>query len=380
MQKLNSPRLLIRFFLLLILSASSAIAAEKSTSLQLTLPPAIYAVPGVEMNFYYDNIVLTETPEKYRFEIDCKIGTAEKARWTVTPTGFDCGKYPLSVKVTDANGKSLGTAKTVLHVAEEISGAHNDTFRLLIIGDSLTHGTVYSNEIARLLSNLGNPKWQLLGTHKPKSAAAGVAHEGYGGWTWQRFASHYEPNPDGTHRKRSSPFVYLGKDGKPGLDIKRYFKEECNGNAPDAVVIMLGINDCFSAKQDAVDEKIDGMFAQADILIKALQAAAPQAEVGICLTTPGNSRQEAFFANYKDRYSRWGWKKIQHRLVQRQIEKFAGREKENLFLVPTELNLDPVDGYPVNNGVHPNTVGYKQIGASIYSWLKYRLESEDKAP
>ncbi|QDU51599.1 hypothetical protein Pan110_39660 [Gimesia panareensis] len=374
MQKIDSPRLLIHLSLLLFLSTCPAVAAEKSESLQLTLPPAFYAVPGVEMSIYYDNIVLTETPEKYRFEVSCKIGTAEQNRWTVTPKDSDVGQHPLSVKVTDADGKILGTAKTTLHVAAANSGSERDTCRLLIIGDSLTHATTYSNEIARLLSTPGNPKWQMLGTHKPKSAAKGVAHEGYGGWTWQRFVSKYEPHPDGTYRKRSSPFVYLGKDGKPGLDFKRYFKEECNGNTPDVVIIMLGINDCFSAKQDAIDDKIDGMFTPADILIKALQAAAPQAEVGICLTTPGNSRQEAFYANYKDRYSRWGWKKIQHRLVQRQIEKFAGREKENLFIIPTELNLDIVDGYPVNNGVHPNKVGYQQIGASIYSWLKFRFE------
>ncbi|WP_298861769.1 SGNH/GDSL hydrolase family protein [uncultured Gimesia sp.] len=371
---MNSPRLLIRISFLLLLSALPAAAAEKAKSLQLTLPPTFYAVPGVEMNIYYDNIVLTETPEKYRFEVSCKIGKAEQDHWTITPTASDVGPHPLSVKVTDANGTILGTAKTILHVSAANSGSKRDTYRLLIIGDSLTHATTYSNKIAELLSTSGNPKWQMLGTHKPKSAAAGVAHEGYGGWTWQRFAAHYEPNPDGTYRKRSSPFVYLGKDGKPGLDFKRYFKEECNGNAPGVVIIKLGINDCFSAKQDAIDAKIDGMFSQADILIKALQAAAPQAEIGICLTTPGNSRQEAFFANYKDRYSRWGWKKIQHRLVQRQIEKFAGREKQNLFIVPTELNLDIVNGYPVNNGVHPNTVGYQQIGDSIYSWLKYRLE------
>jgi lysophospholipase L1-like esterase len=372
---MNSPRLLICFsLLLLLLSSFPATAAEKTESLELTLPPTFYAVPGVEMNIYYDNIVLTETPEKYRFEVSCNLGSAEQDHWTVTPKDSDVGQHPLSVKVTDANGKDLGTANTTLHVSAADSGSKRDTYRLLIIGDSLTNATIYSNEIARLLSTPGNPQWQMLGTHKPKSAAKGVAHEGYGGWTWQRFVSKYEPHPDGTNRKRSSPFVYLGKDGKPVLDFKRYFKEECNGNTPDAVIIMLGINDCFSAKQDAIDDKIDGMFTQADILIKALQTAAPQAEVGICLTTPGNSRQEAFYANYKDRYSRWGWKKIQHRLVQRQIEKFAGREKQNLFIVPTELNLDIVNGYPVNNGVHPNKAGYQQIGATIYSWLKFRLE------
>lgn len=374
MQKIKSPRILIQLILLLLLAVSPASAAEKTQSLQLTLPPMFYAVPGVEMSIYYDNIVLTETPEKYKFEVDCEIGTVDQNRWTVTPTDSNVGQYSLSVKVTDADGANLGAANTVLQVSKPDAGANRDTCRLLIIGDSLTNATTYSNEIARLLSTPGNPKWQMLGTHKPNSAAAGVAHEGYGGWTWQRFVSQYEPKPDGTNRKRSSPFVYLGKDGKPGLDLPRYFKEECNDQKPDYVIIMLGINDCFSAKQDAIDEKIDGMFTQADILIKALQAAAPQAEVGICLTTPGNSRQEAFYANYKDRYSRWGWKKIQHRLVQRQIEKFKGRENENLFIIPTELNLDIVDGYPVNNGVHPNKVGYQQIGASIYAWLKYRME------
>lgn len=374
MQKIKSTRLLIQLILLLLLAVSPASAAKKTQSLQLTLPPMFYAVPGVEMSIYFDNIVLTETPERYQFEVDCEIGTVDQNRWTVTPTDSNVGQYSLSVKVTDADGANLGTANTVLQVSKPDAGVSRDICRLLIIGDSLTNATTYSNEIARLLSTPGNPKWQMLGTHKPKSAAAGVAHEGYGGWTWQRFVSQYEPKPDGTNRKRSSPFVYLGKDGKPGLDLPRYFKEECNDQKPDYVIIMLGINDCFSAKQDAIDEKIDGMLTQADILIKALQTAAPQAEVGICLTTPGNSRQEAFYANYKDRYSRWGWKKIQHRLVQRQIEKFKGRENENLFIIPTELNLDIVDGYPVNNGVHPNKVGYQQIGASIYAWLKYRME------
>ena len=222
----------------------------------------------------------------------------------------------------------------------------------------------------------GNPKWTMLGTHKPSKAAEGVAHEGYGGWTWHRFASRYEPNPDGTYRKRSSPFVYLGADGKPGVDLKRYFDEECDGERPDFVTFLLGINDCFSAKPDdpeAIDARIDAMMVHADALVAAFREAAPKAQLGICLTTPPNSREEGFQANYKDRYHRWGWKRIQHRLVQREMSRFVNRESERLFVVPTQLNLDPVDGYPTNNGVHPNEFGYKQIGASIYAWLKARL-------
>ncbi len=95
-----------------------------------------------------------------------------------------------------------------------------------------------------------------------------------------------------------------------------------------------------------------------------------KAALAVGLTTPPNSREEGFEANYHGRYHRWGWKRIQHRLVQRMLERLGHREKENIYLVPTELNLDPVDGYPNNNGVHPNPVGYAQIGASFYAWLK----------
>jgi len=359
-----------------VLSAATCLAGNRAGPLQLTLPPEFYAVAGVETSIYYDNVVLTETPEAYRFEVTCDIGKAEQQRWTLTPKATDVGDHSLTVTVRDASEKELGRATTTLRVVSADAGAER-TIRLLIVGDSLTHATTYSNEVARLLAMPDNPSWKMLGTHKPSKAAEGVAHEGYGGWTWQRFLSQYEPNPDGTHRKRSSPFVYLGVDGKPALDLKRYFDEECDGQRPDFVTFLLGINDCFSANPDdpaAIDARIDAMMVHADALLAAFREAAPKAQLGICLTTPPNSREEGFQANYKGRYHRWGWKRIQHRLVQREIGRFVNRETEQFFLVPTQLNLDPVDGYPTNNGVHPNDFGYKQIGASIYAWLKARVE------
>jgi lysophospholipase L1-like esterase len=65
--------------------------------------------------------------------------------------------------------------------------------------------------------------------------------------------------------------------------------------------------------------------------------------------------------------------------VERLLSKFerklagSGDAADHFFVVPTHLNLDPVDGYPENNGVHPNGFGYRQVGASVYSWLKWRL-------
>ena len=144
------------------------------------------------------------------------------------------------------------------------------------------------------------------------------------------------------------------------------------------MIFNLGINDCFGANPNELaktDEHIDGVFKQAEILIKAFRDAAPKAELGICLTTPGNARDGAFVANYKNRYPRWGWKRIQHRLVQRQLKQFGERETDNLHLIPTELNLDIVNGYPSDNAVHPNEIGYQQIAATIHAWLMSRLTS-----
>ncbi|QDT05655.1 GDSL-like Lipase/Acylhydrolase [Rubripirellula lacrimiformis] len=361
--------------LLLFVCVSPVWAQSDQTELQLTLPPQVYAVAGLPTSIYFDNVVLTQSPQDYRFEVTCDVGSTEDRRWTVTPTNQDAGDHPLQVSVYTADDKLVESKSSVLGVTADRAHPTEPPMQLLIIGDSLTHATQYPNEIARLLTP--NHPWKMLGTHLTTSAKPGVAHEGFGGWTWSSFTSKYEPNPDGSVQKRSSPFVFLNDDSEPELDVDRYFAEDGHDQLPTHVVIMLGINDCFHAPSDndaAIDATIDRMFSHADRLLAAIQSAAPKADVGLCLTTPPNARQEAFQANYQDRYTRWGWKRIQHRLVQRQMQYVAAKSDSKIHIVPTQLNLDPVDGYPHNNGVHPNSTGYKQIGAAIHAWLCQQLE------
>jgi len=64
-----------------VLGTVSFAADEKDGgALRLTLPPVFYVAPGVEMSIYYDNIVLTETPEAYRFTFKCAVGKSEARR------------------------------------------------------------------------------------------------------------------------------------------------------------------------------------------------------------------------------------------------------------------------------------------------------------
>lgn len=361
--------------------AAAPVAAAAQDSLKLTLPPVCYAVVGLPMSIYYDNIVVTPEPEKLHFQVNCRLGQAGDRAWTVTPQAGQAGDHDWEVTVIDAQGRRLAAAQCKLHVAPATAGS-GGALRLLLVGDSLTHSPAYPNHIARLLAAPGNPAAKFLGTFRPVGVQPGVAHEGYGGWTWQRFASGYEPHPDGTYRKRSSPFVFLAGDGKPALDVGRYIQTACDGTPPDVVTFLLGTNDCFSAKADdpqSIDARVETMFKQADVLLAAFHQAAPRAELGVGLTVPGNSRESGFEANYHGKYHRWNWKQVQHELVRREIEHFGHRQDQHISLIPTELNLDPVDGFPVNNGCHPNEMGYKQIGTTIYAWIKARLQQREPA-
>ena len=363
-----NPRLMLICLLSLTIHASA--------SVRLTLPPQIYAVSGVEMNVHFANTILIEADQAgtVSFRCECPVGKSTTDRWTLNATDKQAGRHPFKLSVINQAGKTIGTAESELVVSSGNQG-QGRKIKLLIVGDSLTHATQYPNEIGRLLSEPGNPKWQMLGTHKISRARKGVVHEGYGGWTWVRFRTKFEPARPYPGKTNSSPFVTAGPDGKPKADVRRYLDQHCHGETPDFIIIMLGINDCFGAKPDStetIDVRVDLMFREAALLLKEFRRAAPKAEIGICLTTPGNSRDAAFVANYKTRYTRWGWRRIQHRLVERQIGHFAGKQK--IHLIPTNLNLDTTDGYPPNNGVHPNEIGYRQIGATIYSWIKSRLK------
>lgn len=359
----------------------AAISAD--VNLELVLPPYVYAAEGLETGIYHDNIVLTETPEEYVFSINCLLGVRDVRGWLVIPPAGSAGEYPLKITVADKNGAVIAGGETVLRVAPRDSGS-GETLRLLIVGDSLTAASVYSNRIAELLSSGGNPEWRMFGTSPVRNREENVHHEGYGGWTWERFLTRYQEEPGQRYNDRSSPFVFKGEEGSAGIDTARYVREVCGGQSPNLVTFLLGINDCFSADPDSIEEinrRVEGVLDKAEQLLGEFRKGMPDAALAVCLVPPPNAREEGFQASYAarygDRYKRWGWKRIQHRLARAMMERFDGRESEGIFVIPTNLYIDPFDGYPLNNGVHPNSFGYGQIGNSVYAWMKWWLKGSN---
>ena len=363
---------------------------------QFFLPEHIYAVPGIECNIYFSNILLAVNPANYVFDVSCKVGRNDVKRWRFTPTAADEGKtYPLTVKVYNQYGAPAAYGKTTIHVAPADAGK-GKPISILVVGDSLTNATVYPTRLHTLCKQPGNPKLTMIGSHcggGRTPVPGGVAHEGYGGWTWKAFLSRL---PDEAKLQKMTPvqknyatnkFLVL-KNGKPVFDLAAYLKKYNQGKAPDVITFQLGVNDVFSADETNLQQRIKTILADADKLIAAFRKVAPDALIGVGYVTPG-ANQDAFGTNYKCGQTAWGYRRNHFRLNQAMAKHFVKYKGTRLVMIPSNVGLDTENNFPVrkeavnsqnkttvirqSNGVHPAPAGYNQIGDTFYAWLKNQL-------
>lgn len=385
---------LARLFLIIgmisLVSVSSALEPKNKKKPQIVLPEVIYATPGIEMNVYFDNVFLMVNPANYVFEINCPKGMQQNERWTFTPKKTDVGDHAFELKVRDGSNKIIAKGKSVLRVSKPDAGA-NKKLSVLMIGDSLTHNSVISRHLLDLCKDGRNPKIKLIGSHHPGEAKTPEnVHEGYGGWTAGMFLKHYTGVYKGHYKKRGSPFVFKNpKDGKLELDFQRYCDQYNDGNPPDIVTIFLGWNNITNTNDKKIDRTLKSMFNNYDKLIKMIRKVGPNTKIGLMVLTPTAATQDASGNNYGNKYQMWSSKKNQFRLCEVMLQRFKGREKEGIYLIPTHINIDNVNNFSSksvavnarnpkkikrqNNACHPAPSGYMQIGDTLYCWLKSKI-------
>jgi lysophospholipase L1-like esterase len=348
------------------------------------------------MNVYFQNVCLMLNPNNYAFDARSAKGMQLQERWTYTPAPDEAGDYPLTIEVRDASNKIVARGGTTVHVAQPRAGTAGIA-TLLMIGASLTERSIYPQHVFDLSVRDPYVLLKLVGSRGPDNMPphGELRHEGYSGWTAEAFATRPQGilSRSGYYKgaETGSPFVYQDAQGRPVLDFKRYCDEFNAGKAPDFVTIQVGINDTWSATDETIDQRLDGMLSYYDQLVEMIHKVRADTKVGVFLVNPPSVSQDGF-RNYKGsaRQTRWQARRNQHRVVERLIAKYGSREREHIYLMPIYLNLDTENGYPtatspvnshseqtvirVSNGTHPNEAGYRQIGDVIFCWLKSMLD------
>lgn len=386
--KQNHFQMIYFICLFSFLLAGNSFASQKDFA--MLLPEMIYGVPGIEMNVYFDNLVADDA-RNYEITVNCPRGMQMSDRWTFTPAESDVNEFILSITFRNKQTEVIKKAASNIVISSKNNGA-GKKISLLIIGDSLTHAGVYPDHLYQLCNSQDGPELLFIGNNKSGTYPDIVRFEGYGGWTAERFATSYSDSlPPGTREKPRSPFVYKNADDSPGLDFERYCKEYNNGNFIDVALIFLGCNDVFDANDANIESKIDYMLNYYEKLVQMVHQYSNKTKIGLLIPVPPASSQDAFGYNYNCRQTRVQYKRNQSRLAARMLEKYQSRQKEdNIFIVPTHLNIDTYHSYPVRqervnsntdetivrqiNGVHPDKTGYYQIGDTVYSWLKSAIK------
>lgn len=379
----------VRMVLGVICMVGAALAMADSGSVRLVMPTALYATPGVEANLYLESVILALNPANYTFDVNCEKGYQQAERWTFTPTAEDVGRFPLTLRVLDQDNTVVAEGSSTV-VVTDAAVVKERLVTAMIVGDSLTNASIYTRTLLEHCAGPNTPSLTLVGTHGPTDEPAN-RHEGYGGWTAARFATHFtDARRDAPYNERPSPFVYKNEVGEIGLDFPRYCAENNGGMGPDVVTLFLGCNDTFSATDENIDAVIDAMLGHMNSLIGMIHGVNSETVIGLIAPVPPTVSQDAFGANYNNGQTRWQYRRNQHRVVERMAEAYGNREGEHIHLIPAYVNLDAHRNYPTstapanarttveverqNNSVHPNAAGYQQIGDSVYGWLLANVE------
>ena len=326
---------------------------------QLVLPKNINIISGQSLTVYFDDILLVDNINNYIFVVlidgeELILLSNDRLEYFADPE--DLGDHTLEIIVNDLNGLNVDYGISNVRVSK-LPLSKNVTNNLLVIGDSLTANGGYVRDFGNKILSSGISDISFIGT----VSKFGYNYEGYGGNAWKTYFASVS---------LKSPFVYADT----GLDFSRYFDEKLNGNRPDYIIIMLGINDIFHIdgnENENINDSTSEIFQTADLFISELQSVLPDAKLMIASNIVPNVRPEAFFDDYGDDHPRENYRAVQHMFVRMQQEHFSNREVQNIYFLPVYYGVDSLNGFPDDNALHPNALGYSQIANMFFNEFMY---------
>ncbi|MBO4303578.1 MAG: hypothetical protein J6A21_03235 [Lentisphaeria bacterium] len=327
---------------------------------QLILPEALYAVPGLECNVFFDNIFLSQNKEDFQFKVECPKGKADAEKWSYSPEEKDAGSFDWTVSVSDRKGNLVARKSSKLFVAPKDAGSGKE-YTLLMFGDSIIGVTSFPKRVHALFQTPGNPSLVMVGTRPRKPSSKGaLAHEGYPGWSWYYFVN-------------KGPFVKQSQGYPVCLDVQGYFDRANKGKAPDFITVQLGVNDVFGRDDFRLPSVMAAMEQRMDLLLAELRKCAPHAVIALAYPTPASKNPEMTDAKRRAAVRRFQMNLFEYNYLLQKKFGSAGKNPLRIHLVPVGTSLDCVRNFAVKDHVHPTEAGGNQLGDALYAFLKYQM-------
>lgn len=332
---------------------------EKKNTVLAFLPDEICCAVGRTIEIYNNQVC--PTAEKYHFRWVCDIGKPLGRKFSITGTEALIGDYDLILEIYDDEEACMYSKTSKLKV---VAGTIADNVSICPIGDSLTNGKYWLNEVQTLSEN----KVSYVGT---RGNTEGVKHEGRSGFTSKGYltAQTYDFENEGVH-----PFWN-------GTEFSWEYYKTNNGINPTAVQIFLGTNDLFgNTTAETFTENIKTMVdnirsTDTNIPIFVVLTILVGSQNGL-----GKQQSTDGFTSYKGKYKyNLDCKFIgAMNLLYDTLKDYA-----NLYFVPltechdNEYNFGAVETpvnprasqteYMPNEGIHPQQQGYEQMADIMYS-------------
>ena len=145
-------------------------------------------VVGDTFQLFYWGIIKSTNPYNYEIVATCEKGKHFPRYFEFTPT--ETGRYPLNVSLYDDNLNLVASADTILNVVKPAPS--KKPIKVLVLGDSLTGGGQWVNEVYRRITatdgapqGLGFNNIEFVG----KIEKGAIKHEAVGGWYWKNFSN-----------------------------------------------------------------------------------------------------------------------------------------------------------------------------------------------
>ncbi|MGN6270856.1 MAG: SGNH/GDSL hydrolase family protein [Sphingomonas sp.] len=385
-----------------------AMAAQRLEAPELVTPAAIYGIEGRECCVYFDNLLPCDAAD-YAIDVAAAdpLSTQLNERWAWTPAAaLGAGNLTITVN-RKVDGAPL-VSKSIAQRAAAAAAGLGETKTVMAIGDSLVNSGLITG---RLLANAASDVMgvELVGT-RGESTNKHEGRGGYtindystAGRTYYDFtvsgvvdapalnAAQYTHNGttyrvqevnlvdgDGTIRcdvavTGPAPLAsgtLTKSNGAAGdatiefsasatasgnpfwiegvVDFPQYLAD--NGIAvPDWVFVQLGTNDVFSASSDAAAVALAASeLAKLDVLIASIKAAGANVKVALALIPPPAADQDSFGFNYGTGQPRWRVKRNYALWSREMIAKYSGEEASRIYLAPSYVAVDSVNGFPRN--------------------------------